>query len=233
VLANGTGAIFNVAAHAISFVTVSGITVDNAAAISGGADEELDEPYKTRLLLEFNGTRGGGTPDDYIAETLKHFPSVGSVVVQRAWAGPNTVRLIVADHQQLPLPALVVAIQDYWNLHAPIGSTVTVATVTALAITVAADVKLLAGYSLDGAGGTQPIRTELDLALADMFHRLGAGDDVQHNRAIAALLAVQGVYDVPALTLNSGGGPVAGDIVVAPLETATFAGGVAAYTVVP
>jgi uncharacterized phage protein gp47/JayE len=225
--ASEQGAEWNVAAHAVAQVTgpVSGITVDNADAITGGADEELDEPYKARLLLEFTGTRGGGTIDDYIAETLEVFPTVGFIVVEPAWTGPNTVRLIISDHDAQPLAAPVVAeIQAYWDTHAPIDAIPTVATVAVVDIAVAADLELTAGYSLDGVGGSVAVRADLDLALADFFHSLPAGADVLHNRVLATLLAVEGVYDVTALTLDPGTGPVAGDVAVADLDSAQLAG---------
>jgi uncharacterized phage protein gp47/JayE len=227
ITATETGSEYNVAAHAIEQVVspVSGVTVDNAAGTSDGADEELDEPYKARLLLEFTGARGGGTTDDYIAETLAEFSSVGHVVVQAAWSGPNTVRLIISGHSNEALSGTLVAeVQTYWDTHAPVGADVTVATVTDETIAVAAALVLLPGYTLDGTGGTVAIRAALDAAEGDYFDSLSAGGDVQHNRAIAALLGVEGVYDVTNLTLDPGTGPVAADVAIPDLSTARLAG---------
>lgn len=228
IVAEDPGAAWNVAAHAIAQVVspLSGVAVDNETAVTGGADEELDEPYKARLLLEFTGARGGGTIDDYIAETLREFPAVGNVVVQAAFAGPNTVRLIISDHEGKPLDAgVIAAVEAYWAANGPLDATVTVATVTATTVAVGADLELLPGYTLDGTAGTTPVRPLLDAALGEYFASLAAGADVLHNRVLSTLLnASEGVYNVAGLTLNDGSGPVAGDVAIADLASAQLAG---------
>lgn len=223
VTANATGEEYNVAAGAVNQITTAGletITVVNADSITGGADEELDEPYKARLLLEFTGTRGGGTPDDYIADTIKNFPAVGHVVVERAWAGPNTVRLVISDANNAPLAGPTVdQVQAFWDDEAPIDAAVTVTTVTDEGVDVSANIVTRPGFSLDGADNSTPLRADLVDALQAYFHDLPAGDAVQHNRVLAALIAsVEGVYDVTDLTLNG----VAGDVAVTPLQSATL-----------
>lgn len=221
ITAEETGPQYNVSAAAITQVTspgeVGGLTVTNADPVSGGADEELDEPYKARLLLEFSGARGGGTIDDYIAETLRNFPSVGSVAVQPTWAGPGTVRLVISDQDHQALSgAVVAAVQDYWDVEAPIDAAVTVTSVTVVETAIHADLELFPGYSLDGASGTTAVEEALVAALQQYFHTLPAGRDVLHNRVIATLLAVDGVYDVTGLTIDG----LAGDKAVADTDSA-------------
>jgi uncharacterized phage protein gp47/JayE len=101
--ATDTGSEYNVAPAAVTLVLspIGGVTVTNAAPMTGGADVESDDPYKARLLLEFSAARGGGTRDDYIAAALAR-PGIGTVVVEPRWAGNGTVRLILTDTEQQP-----------------------------------------------------------------------------------------------------------------------------------
>lgn len=207
------GSGFNVSAKAVNTVTSPSneIAVENEEAIGGGEDTELDEPYKERLLLEFQGSRGGGTQDDYIAETLA-LPSVGNVVVQPHWNGPNTVRLIISDGSNLPVSGGVVAnVQQFWDpltepgigeASAPIDAEVTVATVTVTSVNVEAKVELEPGFTLTGAGGTVNVTEGIRLALNTYFRSLKAGSRVQLSRVLAAIISIEGVYDVKAKTLK-------------------------------
>jgi uncharacterized phage protein gp47/JayE len=212
-IATATGSAYSVPADAVSQVLnlPSGqVTVTNDDPITGGADVELDEPYKARLLLEFGDARGGGTIADYVAGTLKD-PSVGRVVVQPVWAGPGTVRIIISDINNDPLGADVIArVQAYWDPvpgngegEAPINATVTVATVTAVTVNVVATVVSESGFTPDGAGGTEATGDAITEAIRAYIDSLAAGADVQHNRVLKAILSVRGVYDVATLTLNA------------------------------
>jgi len=221
------GSLFNVGANSVTLVLsgLGALTVNNPAPMTGGEDEELDEPYKARLLLEFSAQRGGGTQADYVAEALA-FPSVGHAVVQPVWDGAGTVRVIITDPNNDPLSGTVVAaLQAQMDPlpanglgTAPINSTVTVATAAFTNIAVAATISYEAGYSEDGAGGTEPLADALLAAVTEYVDSLEPGEDVQRNRVISALIEVRGVYDVTALTLNTGGG----DVAVAPLEVPTL-----------
>jgi uncharacterized phage protein gp47/JayE len=223
------GSGFNVSAGAVGQITSPSqeLAVTNEDAISGGADEELDEPYKDRLLLEFQGSRGGGTRDDYIAQTLA-LGSVGSVVVQPHWAGPNTVRLIISDTNNQPLsPAVIEAVQIFWDPpaetglgagEAPIDAEVTVATVTVTTVNVAAKLELEPGFTLDGAGGTVNVTEAVSTVLTTYFHSLTAGERVQLNRVLAAFLSIEGVYDVHVKTLKLNG--TEADVIVTALQSA-------------
>jgi uncharacterized phage protein gp47/JayE len=229
VVATETGSSFDVPAHAVNLITSPSqeLTVDNEEPISGGEDDELDQPYKERLLLEFQGSRGGGTRDDYIAETLA-LPSVGNVVVQPHWDGPNTVRLIISDNDNGPLSEGVIEnVQEFWDPpgesglgagHAPIDAEVTVATVTITTVPIAATLELEPGFTLTGVGGTVNVSESVQLALDTYFRSLEAGERVQINRVLAALLAIDGVYDVKAGTLEINGKPE--DLLVSALHSA-------------
>ena len=92
---------------------------------------------------------------------------------------------------------------------APIGATVTVATVTTVNVAVAADVTYAAGYSKDGAAGTIGIEAAIIEALKEYIDHLNPGDDVILEHVSAQFFTVVGVYDVTAVTLNGSAANVA------------------------
>lgn len=93
------GAAGNVAAGTITSIVspASGVTVSNAAPITGGSDVETDEDYRERLLLEYAQGQGAGTRSDYERWALA-YPGIGSVTVEALWSGAGTVRVVVTDN---------------------------------------------------------------------------------------------------------------------------------------
>lgn len=228
VVAAEGGTEYNVAADAISLVLspLVGLTVTNADPITTGADVEGDDAYKQRLLLEFSAARGGGTRDDYVAEALAQ-PGVGHVVVEPRWAGNGTVRLIVTTASNDPMSTTAIAaIQQYFDPApeagngvgaAPINHVVTVATVSAVVVAIAATIELEAGFTLTDDGVNENITQALTDAIDAYFATLLPGDDVQHNRVLAAMMDVTGVHDVTSLSLA---GSTTADTAIATLEVA-------------
>lgn len=227
--AEQAGTAYNVSAAAVTEVlsALPGFTVTNAAAMSGGTEDEADEGYKARLLLEFSASRGGGTRDDYIAEGLKQ-PSVGHIVVEPRWAGNGTVRLIFTDPDNNPLstPALA-ELQDHFDPvgssgngdgWAPINHVVTVATVAVVVVPVAVDVTTETGYSIVDTAGQVNVTPKVQAAVSDYVNGLAPGEDVQRSRVLAAALAVDGVHEVAFATITLSGS--AADKVIAALEVA-------------
>lgn len=85
---------------------------------------------------------------------------------------------------------------------APVGHHVVVRTATDLLVTVAATVEADVGYSLDGTGGTTPIRTAIVNALRDYVERVEPGGEVVLARVIGVIAGTRGVHDVGAVTIN-------------------------------
>jgi uncharacterized phage protein gp47/JayE len=107
-----SGAAGNVAANTLTQVLTpiagaTGVTATNAQALLGGQEVESDELYRARLLLEFAGTQGAGTTADYERWALA-YTGVGFVTVEPNWQGPGTVRVVVMDSGNDPVPASVV-----------------------------------------------------------------------------------------------------------------------------
>ena len=215
IAATEAGAQGNVASGSVS-VLLSPLgdevsAVNNAEATTGGADVENDDQYRSRLLLEFGVGQGAGTQADYERWALTH-GSVGFATVEPIWSGPGTVRVIITDQQNNPVSGTVITelqndldpVPERGEGRAPIGAIVTVATPTLLTVDVAATIVPVSGYSLDGAGGTIPLESDIETAIRDYIDRLRPGDDVVREKVSAQLFTVQGVYDVTAVTLNGG-----------------------------
>jgi uncharacterized phage protein gp47/JayE len=206
------GAAGNVAVGTITQLLsgVQGVqSLSNPAPTSGGADEESDALYRDRILLEYAAPHGAGNIADYQRLGLA-YPPIGHVTVEPIWNGAGTVRLIVTDQANDPVSATVTAglqtsldpVPAEGRGQAPIGAVVTVITPTITTINVSATVVLASGYSLDGAGGTIPTRAFITEAIRAYVNSLAPGDDVVRERVIASIMAVEGVYDVTATTLN-------------------------------
>lgn len=183
--------------------------ITNAAGISGGQEVETDDAYRERILLEFSQAQGAGNQSDYLRWALA-YPGVGGATVQPLWAGPGTVRVIVTDPLNNAVAGAVVTgfqaqldpIAGQGAGLAPIGATVTVATVTPVTVDVSASVTFAAGYSLDGTSGTIATRDAIVAAIDDYLNALHAGDTVYLRHVESRFFAVKGVLDVASLLLN-------------------------------
>lgn len=222
------GAVGNVPAGAISLLLspVAGVTaVTNVAGTLGGADVETDDAYRDRLLLELSGTQGSGTVTDYQRWALAH-PGVGFVTVEPVWNGAGTVRVVITDPENDPCPtstvdglqALLDPVAGEGRGQAPIGHTVTVATVSSVAIAVAATVTHRDGYSLDGGATSVATRAAIEAALAAYIEGLAPGEDVILNRVESLFFSVEGVYNVAGVTLNG----TAADVVIGGLQVSAL-----------
>lgn len=110
---------------------------------------------------------------------------------------------------------------------APIGHMVTVATPAPLSVDIEATLTLDDGYSLDGDSGTLAVRSSVEEALREYVNALPPGGEdppgaevpagsgfVLLNRVKATFFAVEGVYDVGTVEVNT----AAADLAVGPLQ---------------
>lgn len=214
VKAVAAGVAFNVAAAAASFLltpieVIGSLTVSNAEAITGGADVETDEAYRTRLLLELGAAQGAGNIADYKRWALA-YPGIGFVKVVPLWEGAGTVLVVVTDDENNPVSGSVTeGLQNELDPNpgkgeglAPVGAEVTVKTPTAVTVTVSAEVDLEPGYTLDGTGGTTAVRSAIEQVLTEYIDRLPPGDDVLLNKTESRFFLVDGLIDVAVVKLS-------------------------------
>lgn len=110
------GASGNVAAGTITMLAqpVAGVTsVTNAAATTGGLDEEDDASLLARYLQRVQSPSAGGNKADY-ANWAMEVPGVGGVSVVPVRDGPGTVSVAIINTSKVPADqALVDAVQNY------------------------------------------------------------------------------------------------------------------------
>lgn len=227
-VAETVGAAGNVAAGTVTVPDddVDGLGgVSNPEPMSAGADVESDDALRARVQLELSGQQGSGTIADYKRWALED-RGVGNATVEPVWDGPGTVRVFVTDVNNDPVPGDVIdRLQERldpvvgFSEVAPIAIEVTVATPAILAVTVAATIAHEAGYSLVGGGPTQGTQDAIDAAVRRYIDGLDVGADVVRNKLVAAIVDVQGVADVSALTVN--GDPDDAVLVVPPGSVAS------------
>jgi uncharacterized phage protein gp47/JayE len=206
------GSAGNVVATAVT-VLLSAIqniaSLTNAQAITGGEDVETDEQFRNRILLAYQGSQGSGTVADYEGWALG-YPGVGYATVQPLWSGAGTVRVVVTDTDNRPVPtAVVTGLQTLLDPSgggglglAPIGATVTVATPSALVVNVVATLTLKPGYTLDGAGGTIAVGGDISDVVHGYIDTLPPNTPVVLKALVSKMFDVAGVSDVGTVTLN-------------------------------
>ncbi|MCA1571255.1 MAG: baseplate J/gp47 family protein [Chloroflexi bacterium] len=209
VAATEPGSFGNVGAGAVTEVLSPLVaTVTNALPMAGGTDVEDDDELRQRVLDAYEG-RGAGSARDYRA-WARAYPGVGRVTVIPLWNGAGTVRVIVTTITGGPvsqavldgLQALLDPIPGQAGGDAPVGATVTVSTATATALTWGATVECEPGYSLDGAGATVALRTEIEDAVEFYVGQVQPGGEVVRQQVIGRIVGVVGVHDVANVVLN-------------------------------
>jgi uncharacterized phage protein gp47/JayE len=201
-------------------------SIVNPYALTGGADVQDDESYRRRLLAALRASAIGASTVADLERMALDEPSVGFAKVEPLWNGANTARIVATDHSNDPLPNdIVTAMQTRIDPipaegrgEALIGLAVTVTTTTAVVIVVSATILTREGYSLDGTGGTLPIREAIHEALATYVNALEPGEDVVYNHVEAAAFEAEGVYDIQSLLVNAG----TTNVVIAATQSATI-----------
>ncbi|BAK46132.1 uncharacterized homolog of phage Mu protein gp47 [Clostridium sp. SY8519] len=200
--------------------------------ISSGTDDEEEEDFRERYFESFSQTAFGGNIQDY-HEKIIALSGVGGCVVFPVYDGPGTVRCVIqgADYG-IPDASVVQDVQTAVDPNetglgkglAPIGHKVTVEAVSGKEITVAADVLLKSGYTLDG------IQPEIKAAISEVLKETAEtwGKDIQQKvidapnhvtasapvtglivrsgRIELAMLGVSGIEDCRNLTINGATG---------------------------
>lgn len=201
-------------------------SIINPYALTGGADVQDDESYRRRLLSALRASAIGASTAADLERMALDEPEVGFAKVEPLWNGANTARIIVTDHNNDPLSNdIVTAIQTRVDPtpamglgEVLIGLGVTVATTTGVPITISATVLTRDGYSLDGTGGTLPIRASIIESIAAYINGLEPGEDVVYHHVEGAFFEAEGVYDVQSLLVNAG----TSNVVIAATQSATI-----------
>lgn len=190
---------YNVSAGAVEQMlrTVPGLERFEAGAADGGTDPENDAALFARLDERRRRPATSGNEGHY-REWALSVDGVGATRVTPLWAGPGTVRVLIAGYDRKPVSQAVVdACKNYIETLRPVGADVTVASAKAVEVNVSVRVVLTAAASL--AVVKDAFMSKLDTYLAEAaFEEF----TVYISRVGALLLSVDGVVDYGELTLN-------------------------------
>jgi len=205
VVAVVVGSAYNVEAGAITqmVVTLPGLDAWTNEAAVGGADAEADNALFGRLSAHLQQPSTSGNVYDYEQWALTA-DGVGAVRVTPLWAGPGTVKVLLAGPEREPVAEAVVdACAERIEALRPVGAAVTVRSAAGLTINVAATVTVESSTTPEAVRETFAAR--LDEHLKSIAF---TGQNLLYNRVAYLLLGIDGVSDYTALTVNGGAGNV-------------------------
>lgn len=181
-------------ASAIAGLASTGLVT--APGISGGADQETDDEYRSRLVAAFQSAPKTGTVHDYVRWALE-VPGV-----TRAWAiennqGAGTVGVTFVQDDDpvdiVPTANEVAAVQAYLDDRRPAG----------IEVVAFAPTKISVPFTLHVVPDTAEVRSAVTSALADMLERSGGpSTTIPLSQVHEAVSLAQGEYD-HALTVPS------------------------------
>lgn len=167
---------------------------------------ETDTAYRSRLMVRLLAPVGAGNPADYMTWALQT-GLVGFVTVIPVWAGAGTVKVLVATAARAAVSGGdLTTIANYIATKAPMGVTVTVASIAATTVTIVSNIDLKPGYVNDAA-----LKTKVVEHLREYIATLGPSDDVLFYEVIRYLLEVEGLANISSLTINGVGATLAID----------------------
>ncbi|WP_068784115.1 baseplate J/gp47 family protein [Paenibacillus phocaensis] len=191
------------------------VRAELADVIVPGEDEESDDTLRARYYETVNEPAFGGNVSDY-EQTVNGMDGVGATKVFPVWNGGGTVKCtVIASDWNVPSEALISEVQSAVDPTAnqgkgygtaPIGHTVTVASVSGVPIDVATTVTLDAGSTAGQVQG--PIEEAIAAYLLGLRQSWATSEQIIVRVALieAAMLNVPGVIDVASTLLNGTAG---------------------------
>ncbi len=204
------GTVGNVPAGSITMMVepMSGITsITNAAAMTGGVEEEDDEALRARIHDRDMSKESSnvGNVSDY-KRWAQEVAGVGDVVVISEWAGAGTgtVKLVIMDSNGNPanqtilddVYAHIVSPDNEDERLAPTGAILTVVTASIITMNISATIMIKPGAELS------TITTEFAAAVKNYFPTAKEEGVLIVNQVNALLIMTNGVSDLLALTIN-------------------------------
>lgn len=137
------GASGNVAVGTITVIpmNIAGITsVINSESTHDGYDREEDEDYRARYLKHVRLPITSGNPNQYVDWSLE-VEGVGAARCIRAWNGPNTVKMVIANAEfQAASDYLLQQVYDHIQEKRAIGAMLTVVSAKQKSINIDAEI---------------------------------------------------------------------------------------------
>jgi uncharacterized phage protein gp47/JayE len=202
-IAEEAGRASNVEANSITKMNVNLVNVTaitNPAAAYGGADAETDGELLARYREFLRRPISSGNKNHYIS-WAKEVSGVANAAVVPIWAGPGTVKVIIGGPDQEPLDETVVAdCAAHIEEERPIGAEVSIVSVKAKKIDVAATITLADGATVE------QVQAELTAELDEWLAGYAFGEEklLRYSRVLGLLLTCEGVEEYKALALCGG-----------------------------
>ena len=185
--------------------------------VTPGVDEEEEEVYRDRIMNSWEERSFAGNRAYYVSE-VGNLDGVGAVKAVRVTEPLATVKVcILNDEYDAPSAELIAEVQEAvdpedstgeGNGMAPIGAKVKILGATVQTINVTATLALASGVTL------ADIASQLTNAIDSYFNELATtwesktGQVVRRARIESGIVAIEGVEDVSAITLNGSSGNI-------------------------
>ena len=197
--ASAAGAEYNVAAGTVKLQQspAAGLTSFAVGAASGGVDPETDAQLVERYYDYLRKPATSGNAYQY-EQWAKSVTGVGKAKVFPLWNGAGTVKVVICSESGGVAPeATVSACSEYIESVRPIGAAVTVASATALNLSVSATI------SLDSSASLAAVKAQFEKALAEYLKSIAFEKaEIVYARVGFLLLDIEGVADYSDLLLN-------------------------------
>lgn len=193
------GILGNIASGTIFDFVGSYYGLKSAVAISkgvGGSDNESDEDYRTRLSAKIRNEASSGNKAHY-KQWAESVDGVSKSIILPLWNGNGTVKVLIATpDKSTPSEELLNKVRAEIANNAPIGATVTVASVDYV------DININANVQLDKSGSPTTVKNELNVFLTRYLDTTST--TVSYLRISDLLFSCSGVTDVNNYTINGG-----------------------------
>ena len=198
--AENSGVIYNVKENTITkmLTSINGINrVINLEPATGGYDEETSEALYERLNMIRQSRATSGNAAHY-EEWALEVEGVGAARCIEVWDGPNTVLVVVASADLLPVDQSICdKAKDYIETKRPVGAIVTVKSAEAVTLNINAEIVLENNAQLES------VETEFKQKLTEYLKSFAfGGEQVIYARVLYFLLGITGVSDYKSFTIN-------------------------------
>ena len=171
-------------------------SVVNEEGFSEGTNSETDEELRERFFEKIRRPATSGNIYHY-EQWAKEVDGINQVIkIKPLWNGPGTVKVIVANDNNIVSDEIVQKCQEHIDSVRPIGADVTVITPTSLDINITANIYIENGYDATKA--------KLDFEENLKKYLSSCTDTVVYTRVASCLGSVEGIKDYSELKLNGG-----------------------------
>lgn len=180
-------------------------SVTNPAAMTGGTDEEEDDDFYDRIAAEYaNSNTFLGNDTDYVRWAKE--AGAGGCVVDPAWNGPGTVRLVLVDTNGQPADqTLCQAVYNY--IVSPSDRTqrllpTACAQLTCTAATTRAITFECTGLVFENTTDIDQIKSAFTTAVREVFEKAKEEELLRYNDVRPLISQIAGVTDFDTFTMD-------------------------------